>query len=888
MCPRPDGNALIRDSERQCRSARPPDIGRCPGIQHAHASWTKLERTWLRSGQESGSTASKHPKTSLRYPAVTGQKGDGGSVDGAILCRVQRYLADYPAGDPDRRRSELSVVRMRMPTARAFRLQAVVSVVVVGALVAAVTVSSLGHGGTASSQLDLSGGTAWFADSAAGTVSLLDGATGSRVGVQVVARVGDHIQVVQSDSQSGAGAYVIDHSTGNLSRVDGATLVPGRPVRFGPPGDADLAMASNPKATWIVEQDGTLAEEVDPSSLAPVGSPLPLSSSGAAPIETPDGTLWTSGAGGDVYSFAAGLPHTRTHPGAGQFSLVEAESRPVAAAASAGQALVLNPRTGRTSRSVPFNPPATAPLISGSGDAPYLMAVGPSDGDLQVTDLTTTRSAAVPIGDPSTGVAGYGPAVINGDLIFVPVLEQAAIVVAEVQHDQLTVLGQVSVDDHHFQLLNYDSSVWFDDPNTNLAGVITPNLTAILIPKTGGNGKGRVISHLVPLHYGHTAPPAPPTAPPPITVKTTTPPAGATTPPTSAATPPTSPPPTTGKTTPLPVAPAPNFTWSPNPATAGHAVTFTDTSTGPHQIFQWTFGPGGTTSTAVSPSFTWSTPATYTVTLVITSHGSSYPVQKLVTVTAAIRAVRCITGTRTIGPGTPLTWTVPPGCTHAAFTVFGGAGGSSISNGFGAGNRGATLPGGGGSDVLLANYPVVPGDQFQLTAGGAGESQTTQPTGGPGGAPGGGSGGCSGIGSGPGGGGGGGMSSVVAGSARDNYLIIAGGGGGASQAANGDAADGRTPEDGTIRSGGTNSNGTRGSQYQGGNGKSLCGGISGEWGGGGGGAGLNGGAGGAIGDPSFLNVVSQGGGGSDLLPRGAVVSPSSNPGPGKVTVSWSQ
>ena len=57
------------------------------------------------------------------------------------------------------------------------RFRAMASAVVVAALVGTLAVSSWGHRGSPSSQLELNPGTAWFADQAAGRVSLLDGAT---------------------------------------------------------------------------------------------------------------------------------------------------------------------------------------------------------------------------------------------------------------------------------------------------------------------------------------------------------------------------------------------------------------------------------------------------------------------------------------------------------------------------------------------------------------------------------------------------------------------------------------------------------------------------------------------------------------------------------------
>ena len=127
-------------------------------------------------------------------------------------------------------------------------------------------------------------------------MSLLDGATASRISEQSIGKAGDSVSAVQSGGQSGAGAYVVDRTTGDITRIDGATLQPGTPVRFSSPGDMSLALVSNATATWVIQQEGTLAEQVDPTSLAPLGPSVPLSDT-AQPIETPNGSLWTVGAG---------------------------------------------------------------------------------------------------------------------------------------------------------------------------------------------------------------------------------------------------------------------------------------------------------------------------------------------------------------------------------------------------------------------------------------------------------------------------------------------------------------------------------------------------------------------------------------------------------------
>ncbi len=603
------------------------------------------------------------------------------------------------------------------------RLSMVASVAIVGAVVGSVTISSFGHHGSVASQLELNPGTAWFADAASGQASLLDGATASRVSVQSVSAPGDAIQIVQSGTQSDSGAYVINHSTGSVTRIDGATLSPGQPVGFSPAGDASLAVASDPAATWVIRQDGTLAEEIDPAALTPLGAPQRYSSTGSSPVETPDGSLWTAGAGGYIYSYAAGTARTRTRPAPGRFSLVEADSRPVAADVTTGAAEILDPGSGQVARSVAFNPPGSTPIISGSGGAPYLISVDPVHAELQITDLNTHRSSGtVVIGNPGSG---YGPAVINGNLIFVPNLDQQAVVVAEIEHDQVDLLGQIGVGDGHFGLLDYNSSVWFDDPATDVAGVISADLSAWVIPKAGGTGAGHRVGQLGPIHLtdgatiathkakaGGALTPVHPTHPTGLTPAQTTHPVGSVASggaPSSSTGTTSSTAPTTTHTTLAPPAPVPGFTWTPISPHVGQAVTFTDTTTGPHHIFQWTFpNAGPALSSAASPAETWSQVGTYTVTLVVTNNGQSYPVEHQVTVSAQLPPTVTVPDAPTIGTATAANLAA-----RVSFSAPVSNGGASVSF-YTATATDITVPAHGGQVVKGPSSPLtVPG----LTAG---------------------------------------------------------------------------------------------------------------------------------------------------------------------------
>jgi hypothetical protein len=758
-------------------------------------------------------------------------------------------------------------------------------VVLAVALASGLAYSSLGHSGSAASKVDLSGGTAWFADSQSGTVSLLDGATESRISVAALASQNDNISAVQSGIQSGSGAYVVDRTAGTVSRIDGATLQSTVRREVDSPGDTSLAVVSNAPATWLITHQGTLAEEVDPLTLAAIGPPQPISGTSAPPIETPDGALWTMGAGGTVYSFDAGIHRTTTHPGGG--ALVEADGRPVVADTAGNKYVVLDPHSGHAERSfdVEFTSP-TAELVGGGGASPLIAAVGSANGDLQVTDIRSGSSAVLAIGDAGR----FGAPVVQGDLIFVPDFQDGVVGVARFQGGSLVAVGYVPVGAGQFELSIHNGSVWFDNPSTSLAGVITPDFVAYAIAKVGGNGAGQVVGRLektLPAHGvhtpattpggTHTKPTRPPLTAPPPTSPVTTPPVSV---PVSA--PPSA---TTVPVTVPPAPPAPTISWSPTTVYVDQAVTFAAVTQGA-KVFQWTFqgGSPGTVTLADSPSVTWGQPGTYAVTLVTTRNGqSSAPANAQITVLArpttttspattphstTTAATTCNDATQTVDYTTHagLVVTVPVGCTHARFEIQGAMGG-------GSGDASGTYNGGGGADIVIQNYPVTPGALYWLAAGQPGGSgaPSSPGTGGPNPTGVTGSGGGSGVdcGAASTGAGGGGESVLYQGNGpTGTLLVIAAGGGGAGWAEpGGDSAragasdtgnDGGAP--GTATGPGTNGSSSTlsigegdGAAGSGGDGQPC---QDGGAAGGAGGAGLYGGSGG---------YDSGGGGGSDYV-----------------------
>jgi PKD repeat protein len=90
--------------------------------------------------------------------------------------------------------------------------------------------------------------------------------------------------------------------------------------------------------------------------------------------------------------------------------------------------------------------------------------------------------------------------------------------------------------------------------------------------------------------------------------------------------------------------PVANFSFSPTLPGAGAAVTFTDSSTGAPNSFQWNFGDG-TTSNVANPSKTYSAAGTFNVTLVASNAFGSNTIVKPITIAPAGGGGTTIPGT---------------------------------------------------------------------------------------------------------------------------------------------------------------------------------------------------------------------------------------------------
>ncbi|WP_194908424.1 PASTA domain-containing protein [Catenulispora rubra] len=340
---------------------------------------------------------------------------------------------------------------------------------VAGAVGLAVFLGS-GHGYPVQSVHQLSG-SAWLASSQAGQLTLLDGAS-AEVAAQVQAAPAGHVLDVV---QQGSTAYAIDETAGTLRRVDGATFAPGAPAT--PIADAASALTAfaDSRHVYALDTQRGLLVTVDPHTLAATGTQQGLSAQLAAGTATLDdaGRLWlVDDATGDLTRAADGTIEVRrgvAAPGKDLMALVN--GKPVVVDTAGRRAVSVDPADGSPTGTLDLDlRPSDTVAVSGAPHANRLYVVA-SRGVLEICDLSAhSCSDTVPL---DSGGNDLGAAVESGDRVFVPDYTTGQVWVIDLGQHTVVATAQVLTPAAKFQLLTRDGIVFFNDPNSERAGVIS-------------------------------------------------------------------------------------------------------------------------------------------------------------------------------------------------------------------------------------------------------------------------------------------------------------------------------------------------------------------------------------------------------------------------------
>jgi hypothetical protein len=493
-------------------------------------------------------------------------------------------------------------------------------------------------------------GAAWLASAKVGQVTLLDGAS-AEVAAQVqVAAPGNALGVVQQ----GSTAYAVDETAGTVRRVDGATFEPGTPESPIPDARAGLVAIPGFDVLFALDSRRGILASTDPKSLARRGELLSLASqlSLSTAIVDDSGTLWAIDTNtGDLVWVSGGTRTIRRQVAQpGRSVLTTANGRPVIVDTTARKAIVINRETGGVDGSFDLDLRTDDTVqISGSPRADRLYIVV-GRGALNICDLGAGRcDKAVALNAGSD----LGAAVEAGNRLFVPDHTTGQVWIVDLATSKVVAQPEVLKPAGKFQLLTRDGVVFYNDPDSNKAGVIQLDGTVREVAKydTTDPNKGLNIPVENPANPQQppVSQPNPPPAEPQPPQQPTQPPTQPQQPPQGNQPPPTNPrlPPQNPPTNPPPGQPEPPPTPTPREPTleivvskatptADEPITLQVNDTGgtipAEASVDWTFGDNETGS-GITTSHQWATAREnpYLVTVRIT-----YPDNRIATTSTNI------------------------------------------------------------------------------------------------------------------------------------------------------------------------------------------------------------------------------------------------------------
>ncbi|MEV4311261.1 PKD domain-containing protein [Actinocrispum sp. NPDC049592] len=346
-----------------------------------------------------------------------------------------------------------------MITRKRIRIGAVATAVA-GFLTAVVVVGS--QEAHEAPQLQLHAGSAWLASNKVGQMTLLDGASAEVAARVNVAPAGSPLAVSQEESNG----YAVNRHDGSVIRVDGAT----QDVTRSAPAMADTIFPT-PETLHALNSARGLLAPADPVTLTPRGAPQPLAAQIGADGSVVDanGHLWVfDDRTGDLVWFDGGR-QSRGHAGTpGKTQLTVANGAPALMDVPGRQVSFLDPSTGEVDRSAqPDLRPDDVVAVSGSPRQQRMLISVASRGLLMV--CTSSCAAPIPLG---TGAGQLGAPLEAHEHAIVPDYATGRVWIVDLASMRVVVEKQLFDRPVKFELLTRDGVIFYNDPDTDQAGVL--------------------------------------------------------------------------------------------------------------------------------------------------------------------------------------------------------------------------------------------------------------------------------------------------------------------------------------------------------------------------------------------------------------------------------
>lgn len=327
---------------------------------------------------------------------------------------------------------------------------------------------------------DLAIGSAWLASDATGQLTLVNGSTATVSAQVTVGPISTRLGV----AQLGAAGYAA-LPTGEVARVDAATWGTVRSDVTAGPTSPELFPSGD--LLYAVDGDTGALGAYDARTLAPHGPSTGI----PAPVQPEsvtvdgDGRLWAYDAdNGTVIRLDEGDRKNDVKlapPGLGLLTV--AAGQPVAVIPGSGQVSVLDADSGSPQRGLAVDLPVDGTVtVGGAPDRrEVVLAVG-SRGLLVVCDLDSATGCgrSIPIG---TAGDVFGPPVVLADRAYVPDYATGRVVVVDLDGPTIVADPVVVLGARPFELVDRDGIIFYNDPDSAVAGVVGADATVRSVSK---------------------------------------------------------------------------------------------------------------------------------------------------------------------------------------------------------------------------------------------------------------------------------------------------------------------------------------------------------------------------------------------------------------------
>lgn len=352
-----------------------------------------------------------------------------------------------------------------MTAAARRRTRILVAFAAVTSIVAAVLVAGPGYD---TARVRMFAGAVWLASNRTGEVSLVDGTTGDVRAHASVAEPGTPLSVSQHDNA----AFAANQKTGHLIRVDSASeQVDLSEVVV--PAAHGLTVLPTPDMVYGVNVHSGTVTSIDPDTMRSAGEPRQLAEALRPDSVVVDGRgrLWAvDDKTGDLVWLSGS--ERRTRPAATRTGrLAVTQGLPVLVDSERGTAELLSSESGAVARTA--NPPlhpGDEVAVSGSVGRSRVLIANSTRGELTTCAFETgTCSRPVEIG---TDGARFGTPVEMDDHAVVPDYSTGQATIVDLADGSVVAQRLLFDEPKRFELVTRDGFVFFNDPNSNVAGVL--------------------------------------------------------------------------------------------------------------------------------------------------------------------------------------------------------------------------------------------------------------------------------------------------------------------------------------------------------------------------------------------------------------------------------